>query len=547
MTTPPRPLVDVAADLGLKPEHILPWGRHRAKVDVAALGEAGGSPGRIVLVSAITPTPAGEGKTTTSIGLTQGMRAEGVNAVACLREPSLGPCFGVKGGGTGGGRSTLVPTADINLHFTGDFHAISAAHNLLAAAIDNHIHHGNKLGIDPRRVSWPRVVDMNDRALRGIVLGLGGLAGGVPREGAFDITAASEVMAVLCLAADAADLRARLGRMQVARSYDRKAITADQLGVVGAMVALLQDALMPNLVQTTEGAPALVHGGPFANIAHGCNSIIATKLGQRLADWVITEAGFGMDLGGEKFFDIKCGAGGVSGVAAVVIVATIKALKMHGGVKLKDLGTPDAPAVGLGLGNLEKHIETVQAFGKPVVVALNRFAADTAEEIAVVRTRCQRLGIPFAESDHFGKGGEGARALARAVLATAEAEPGPANVLYPAALAPVDKIRAVVRAAYGGRDVLLTPEAKRDLARIEFDGIGHLPICMAKTPASLSDDPQRRGRPRGFDVRVKRILANTGAGFLVVLTGDVIRMPGLPRRPAALDVDVVDGEIVGVG
>jgi formate--tetrahydrofolate ligase len=547
MSPSPRPLTDVAADLGLTPDQILPWGRHRAKVDIDALGPAEGPLGRVVLVSAITPTPAGEGKTTTSIGLVQGMRKEGVKAVACLREPSLGPCFGVKGGGTGGGQSRLVPTAEINLHFTGDFHAISAAHNLLAAALDNHLHHGNAIGIDPRRVSWPRVVDMNDRALRGTVLGLGGLAGGVPRESAFDITAASEVMAVLCLAKDRDDLRARLGRMQIARTYKRKAVTADQLGVVGAMVALLEDARLPNLVQTTEGAPAIVHGGPFANIAHGCNSIIATNLGRRLSDWVVTEAGFGMDLGGEKFFDIKCGAGGVGGVAAVVIVATIKALKMHGGVKLKELGTPDAPAVGQGLCNLEKHLETVAAFGKPVVVALNRFAADTAEEIAVVRTRCQRLGVPFAESDHFMSGGEGARDLARAVLGAAEADPGPANVLYPAALSPIDKVRAIVRTAYGGRDVLLTPEAKRDLARIEFDGIGHLPICMAKTPASLSDDPKRRGRPRGFDVRVKRILANTGAGFLVVLTGDVIRMPGLPKRPSALDVDVVDGKIVGVG
>lgn len=547
MTPSPRPLADVAQDLGLTPDQILPWGRHRAKVDIDALGPAEGPLGRVVLVSAITPTPAGEGKTTTSIGLVQGMRKEGVKAVACLREPSLGPCFGVKGGGTGGGAARLVPTAEINLHFTGDFHAISAAHNLLAAALDNHIHHGNALDIDPRRVSWPRVVDMNDRALRGTVLGLGGMSGGVPRESAFDITAASEVMAVLCLAKDRDDLRARLGRMQVARTRDRRAVVADQLGVVGAMVALLEDARLPNLVQTTEGAPALVHGGPFANIAHGCNSIIATNLGRRLADWVVTEAGFGMDLGGEKFFDIKCGVGGVGGVAAVVIVATIKALKMHGGVKLKDLGAPDAPAVGQGLGNLEKHLETVAAFGKPVVVALNRFAGDTAEEIAVVRTRCQRLGVAFAESDHFMSGGEGARELARTVMGTAQADPGPANLLYPAALAPVDKIRAIVRAAYGGRDVLLTPEAKRDLARIEFDGIGHLPICMAKTPASLSDDPRRRGRPRGFDVRVKRILANTGAGFLVVLTGDVLRMPGLPKRPAALDVDVVDGQIVGVG
>ncbi|MEC8424285.1 MAG: formate--tetrahydrofolate ligase, partial [Myxococcota bacterium] len=333
----PRPLIDVARELGLSADQVLPWGRHRAKIDIDALEKPESAPGRVVLVSAITPTPAGEGKTTTSIGLAQGLRKEGARAVVCLREPSLGPCFGVKGGGTGGGQSKLLPSAEINLHFTGDFHAVAAAHNLLSAALDNHLHHGNALGIDPRRISWPRVVDMNDRSLRSIALGLGGLSGGVPREGAFDITAASEVMAVLCLARDRADLRDRLGRMQIARTYDRKAITADQLGVVGAMLALLEDARLPNLVQTTEGAPALVHGGPFANIAHGCNSIIATNLGRRLADWVVTEAGFGMDLGGEKFFDIKCGAGGVGGVAAVVIVATVKALKMHGGVKLSDL------------------------------------------------------------------------------------------------------------------------------------------------------------------------------------------------------------------
>ncbi len=416
----------------------------------------------------------------------------------------------------------------------------------MSAAIDNHIQQGNALDIDVRRVTWPRVVDMNDRALRNIVIGMGGPGEGVPREAGFVITAASEVMAVLCMARDRDDLRARLGRIQVARSRDRKAVTADQLGVVGAMVALLEDARLPNLVQTTEGAPAIVHGGPFANIAHGCNSIIATELGRRLADIVVTEAGFGMDLGGEKFFSLKCAHGGVSGVAAVVVVATVKALKMHGGVKLTELERPDANAVGLGLGNLEKHLETVAAFGKPAVVALNRFADDTPEEIAVVRTRCQRLGVPFAESTHFVDGGEGARALARAVLATAEADPGPANVLYPSSLPVVDKIRAVVRAAYGGRDVLLTPEARQDLARIEFDGLAHLPICMAKTPLSLSDDPKRRGRPKGFDVRVSRILASTGAGFLVVLTGDVVRMPGLPRRPSALDVDVVDGRIVGV-
>jgi formate--tetrahydrofolate ligase len=544
----PRPLIAVAADLGLRPEHVLPWGRHRAKVDVDALGPvpAGKRPGRIILVSAITPTPAGEGKTTTSIGLSQGMRAEGAQVVVCLREPSLGPCFGVKGGGTGGGKSMLVPSAEINLHFTGDFHAVAAAHNLLAAALDNHLHHGNELGIDPRRISWPRVVDMNDRALRNVVLGLGGVSGSVPREGTTDITAASEVMAILGLARDREDLRARLSAIEVARTYRRKRVTAGELGVVGAMVALLEDARLPNLVQTTEGVPALVHCGPFANIAHGCNSIAATELGQRLSDWVVTEAGFAMDLGGEKFFSIKCATGGIGSVALVVVVATIKALKLHGGVKLKDLKRPDGPAVGAGLANLEKHLETVASFGKRAVVALNRFAEDTPEEIAVVRTRCQRLGVPFAESSHFAEGGEGARDLARVVLATAEEDPGPANALYPAALPVLDKIRSIARTVYGGRDVLLSPEARRDLSRVEHDGLGHLPICMAKTPSSLSDDPKRIGRPRGFDLRVQRILTNSGAGFLVVVTGDVVRMPGLPKRPSALGVDVVDGRIVGV-
>ncbi len=541
-----RPIADVAADLALDPDHLLPLGRDKAKVDLAALGGREQATGRLILVSAITPTPAGEGKTTTSIGLAQGMRLAGEKVCVALREPSLGPCFGVKGGGTGGGKATLEPSVDINLHFTGDFHAITAAHNLLAAALDNHIHHGNKLDIDHRRVLWPRVLDVNDRALRGCVVGLGGPGGGIPRETGFDITAASEVMAMLCLAEGYDDLRARLDRTLLGFTKMRKPVVAGQLGVTGALMALLRDAMRPNLVQTADGTPALVHGGPFANIAHGCNSVVATRLAMQQADWAITEAGFGFDLGAEKFFDIKCVEAGLS-PCLVVLVATVRALKMHGGVDLRSLRQPNVDAVKKGLPNLSKHIENIAAFGVRPLVALNHFAADTDDEIAVIAEHCASLGVPFAVSRHFSQGAEGSLDFARAVVAQAECGNGPVRPLYQRTDSIPDKIRAVATTIYGADAVDFTREALRAIRRIQKLGYSDLPICIAKTQSSLSDDPKRRGRPRNFDITVRDIVVNAGAGFLVVLTGDILRMPGLPRSPQAERVDLVDGEIVGVG
>jgi len=543
----PRPIREIAAALGLEDEDLHPYGREIAKVDPSVLLRPRRRPGsgRLVLVSAITPTPAGEGKTTTSIGLAQGLALEGQSVCLALREPSLGPCLGVKGGATGGGRAQLLPADRINLHFTGDFHAITAAHNLLAALLDNHLYFGNALRIDPRRILWKRVIDMNDRALRNVITGLGGTLQGVPREAGFDITAASEVMAMLCLAEDADDLRARIDRLLVAFTYDGEPITASQLGASGAMLALLRDALLPNLVQTLEGVPALVHGGPFANIAHGCNSVIATRTALHLADWAITEAGFGFDLGPEKFFDIKCRSAGLD-TAAVVLVATVRALKLHGGVPLKELERPDPGAVARGLPNLDKHVESIRYFSEVPVVALNRFANDTAEEIDVVRRRCAELGAPFAESDHHARGGEGSRELARCLMQHAERKATPFRALYDLDEPIPDKIAAIARKMYGANEVHLDKRAKRDLADIERLGYGALPVCVAKTPASLSDDPKLRGRPEGFDVTVTRLLINAGAGFIVALTGDIMRMPGLPRKPLAESIDVVDGRIVGM-
>jgi formate--tetrahydrofolate ligase len=540
-----RPISDVAADLGLAPEHLIPYGHHIAKVRLEAL-DAAPRKGRLVLVSAITPTPAGEGKTTTSIGLTQGLRRLGHNAVAALREPSLGPCFGVKGGGTGGGQSKLEPSAKINLHFTGDFHAVTAAHNLLAAMIDNHLHHGNPRGIDPHRVVWPRVLDVNDRALRNVLVGLGGKADGVPREASFDITAASEVMAVLCLATDRDDLRARLGRLLVAWDNDGQPVRAHELGAVGAMCALLDDAILPNLVQTTEGAPAIVHGGPFANIAHGCNSVLATRLALGYADWVITEAGFGFDLGAEKFIDIKCRTAGLD-PDLVVLVATLKALKMHGGVALDQLATPDPAAVARGLPNLERHLESIAGFGKRAVVALNGFPTDTDEERAVVAACCARAGAGFADARHFAQGGAGAESLAAEVVRVAALPSEPVRFAYELSDTIQDKIRKIAQKVYGADDIVVTPEAMRDLGLARKAGLAAAPICMAKTQNSVSDDPKRRGRPTGFTITIRRALPNAGAGFIVVLTGDIMRMPGLPAEPQAFGVDVVDGNIVGVG
>ena len=542
-----RPIVEIAAKLGAHDEDLLPYGATIGKVHSRALERPRTAPGpnKLILVSAITPTPAGEGKTTTSIGLGQAFTQLGKSVCLALREPSLGPCLGVKGGACGGGLSQVMPMDRINLHFTGDFHAITSANNLLAALIDNHLHFGNKLSIDPRRVVWRRVVDMNDRSLRNTVVGLGGRFQGVPRQGGFDITAASEVMAMLCLADGLEDLRTRIDRTLVAYTYAGQPIFAGQLGGTGAMLALLRDAMHPNLVQAFEGTPALIHGGPFANIAHGCNSVLATRLACHLAEWTITEAGFGFDLGAEKFFDIKCRAAGLD-PAAVVLVATVRALKMHGGHSKKDLATPDPLAVQEGLENLEKHLESVRQFGKPVVVALNEFATDTEEEIEVVRHYCEQHSTRFSRSRHHAEGGPGAVDLAKLVMEAAQEPRQPFKTLYPLDAPVTEKIAAVARKMYGARNIVYTKEAEKDLRLVRKLGYENLPICIAKAPSSLSDDPALRGRPRDFDVRVRGITINSGAGFLVVLTGDIVRMPGLPKTPLAFSIDLQGEDIVGL-
>ena len=545
MTPVPRPITDVASDLGISPEYLVPYGNDKAKIRLEARAASQRPPGKLVLVSAITPTSAGEGKTTTSIGLAQGMAKLGHQVSLALREPSLGPTFGMKGGATGGGKSVLVPTADINLHFTGDFHAITSANNLLSAMVDNSIYHRNPLRIDARRVLWRRVVDLNDRALRNVVVGLGGKLQGVPRETGFDITAASEVMAVLCLAEDADDLRDRLGRLLVAFTFKDEPVTAKEIGAVGAMVVLLKDALMPNLVQTGEGVPALVHGGPFANIAHGCNSVIATKMAMAHSDWVITEAGFGFDLGAEKFFDIKCTSAGLD-TAAVVLVATVRALKRHGGVLKADLDHADPAAVERGLDNLRKHIENIRAFGEKPVVALNKFHTDTDDEIAVVRQACEEMGAPFAVSDIFARGGEGGTELAETLVAHAEHKESPFKPLYDRTEPIKAKVDRVARIMYGASNVTYTKPAERELKRIEKFGYADLPICMAKTPTSLSDDPKVAGRPQDFEITVRNFVVAAGAGFVVPLLGDIMRMPGLPSTPQATRMDLVDGEVEGL-
>jgi formate--tetrahydrofolate ligase len=539
-----RPIVDVADNLGVDRKHLILYGEDKAKIRLEARA-AGNNPGRLILVSAITPTAAGEGKTTTSIGLAQGLAKIGQKTCLALREPSLGPTFGVKGGATGGGKARLHPDSDINLHFTGDFHAVTTAHNLLAALVDNHMHHGNRLGIDPRRVVWRRVVDLNDRSLRHVVIGLGGVMEGVPRETGFDITPASEIMATLCLAEDMDDLRSRLARIIVAQTFDRQPVTPADLKAVGAMMVILKDALMPNLVQTVEGVPALVHGGPFANIAHGCNSVVATKTAMAYADWTITEAGFGFDLGAEKFFDIKCRYAGLD-TAAVVLVATIRALKMHGGVKRKDLESPDPSAVERGLVNLQKHVENIRTFCEPPVVALNRFDTDTDDEIAIVRSFCEEFGAPFALSDVFAKGGEGGIELAEAVVAYAEKRSRPFCPLYALSEPIEDKIEKIALHMYGARDVEYTREAKRDIKRIERFGYTELPVCVAKTQSSLSDDPKLIGRPTDFEITVRNVLLAAGAGYVVPLLGAIVRMPGLPETPQAEQADLIDGKVVGL-
>ncbi len=540
-----RPIADVARDLGITPEHIEPYGRNKAKVRLEALDRADRPKGKLILVSAVTPTPAGEGKTTVSIGLAQGLRAIGERAALALRQPSMGPVFGRKGGATGGGASRLEPSDAINLQFTGDFHAITAAHNLLAAAIDNRLHFGDTT-LDPRRVLWKRALDANDRSLRKIVIGMGGTGQGVTRESGFDITAASEVMAILCLADSPADLRARLDRILVGYDGAGGPVLAGEVGVTGALAAILNEAIHPNLVQTREGAPAFVHGGPFANIAHGCNSILATRMALATADYAVTEAGFAFDLGGEKFFDLKCRIAGLN-PAAVVIVATIRALKMHGGSSLDDLKRPDPQAVERGLDNLAAHLDSAAHFGKPVLVAINRFASDTTDELDVVHRYCQGRAVVCATADVFGAGGAGATDLAEKVMAASSGPETPYQPLYPLNWTAERKIERIAQVMYGADGVDFLPAAEAKLRKARKLGYGALPICMAKTQDSLSDNPKLRGRPRGFTISVRDLEISAGAGFLVALTGEIVRMPGLPKRPAAERIDVDDqGRIVGL-
>ena len=541
------PITTIATGLGIRDEEIEPYGRYKAKLEDSLIARLADRPdGKLVLVTAINPTPAGEGKTTTTVGLGQSLCKLGHKAIIALREPSLGPVFGLKGGAAGGGYAQVLPMDDINLHFTGDLHAITAANNLLAAMLDNHLQQGNLLQIDPRRVVWKRCLDMNDRALRKIVIGLGGRLDGVPREDGFNITVASEIMAVLCLAADMADLKARLRRMVVAYAYDGRPVTADDLQASGAMAALLRDALKPNLIQTLEGTPALMHGGPFANIAHGCNSLRATRLGLKLADIVVTEAGFGADLGAEKFFDIKCRTGGLK-PDAVVLVATVRALKYNGGVARADLAQENLAALRQGLGNLSKHLENIASFGLPCVVALNHFASDSTAEIALVEQTCREHGVRMALSRVFAEGGAGGLGLAQAVLDSLASDPADFHFLYPDNLPLIDKITAIATRIYGAAAVVLTATARKDLEVIEKAGMAFLPVCMAKTQYSLSDNPALLGRPAGFTITVRELRLSAGAGFIVALTGDIMTMPGLPRRPAAEVIDVTDnGQIRGL-
>ena len=542
-----RPITEIAHDLGIGADFLEPYGRDKAKVRLEALeaAQARRGTGKLILVSAITPTPAGEGKTTTSIGLAQGLCRIGQKAALALRQPSMGPVFGRKGGATGGGASRIEPSNTINLQFTGDFHAITAAHNLLAAAIDNRLHFGDT-DLDPTRVLWKRALDMNDRALRHIVIGLGGSSQGVPRESGFDITAASEVMAILCLADSSADLRARLDRILVGYSATGQPVLAKAIGVTGAMAAILNEALMPNLVQTAESTPAFVHGGPFANIAHGCNSILATRMALATSDYAVTEAGFAFDLGGEKFFDLKCRAGGFN-PAAIVLVATVRALKMHGGVQLDALKESNPGAVERGLENLAAHLDSAAQFGKPTIVAINQFGSDTAEEIKVVHDYCAGRGVPCATANVFGLGGGGALDLAEKVVAAAAQPATPLQPLYPLDWPAERKIKRIAQIMYGADSVTILPAAAAKIKKANKLGFGKLPICMAKTQDSLSDNPKLRGRPKGFTLTVRDIEIAAGAGFLVALTGDIVRMPGLPERPAGERIDVdSSGHITGL-
>ena len=542
----PQNVIDVASVIGISEDELELYGKYKAKVSPSVMKRLADKPdGKLILVTAITPTPAGEGKTTTTVGLTDGLRKIGKNAMAALREPSLGPSFGLKGGAAGGGYAQVIPMEDINLHFTGDLHAITTAHNLCAAMLDNHIQQGNELNIDPRRVVFRRVMDLNERALRNIIIGLGGKAHGVPRESGFDITVASEVMAILCLASDLMDLKARLGRIVLAYTYDGKPVTASDIGAAGSMAVLLKDAIKPNLVQTLEGSPVFIHGGPFANIAHGCNSIQATRLGLKCADYLVTEAGFGADLGAEKFLDIKCRVAGLK-PDAVVVVATVRALKMHGGRKKTELNTEDLPALEAGIPNLIKHIENIQKYGLPVVVAINRFPNDTEAELALVAKKCEELGASFALSEVWSKGGEGGKELARKVVEACE-KSSSFRFIYDAAMSPKEKMNAIAREIYGADGVDFTAQAEKDLVQIHELGKDNLLVCMAKTQYSLSDDPAKIGRPSGFRITVREVRLSAGAGFLVAVTGEIMTMPGLPKKPAALNIDVdSDGKITGL-
>ena len=544
-----HPIADIAATAGIDESYLEQYGRYKAKIDPQLLKDRAGRPdGKLILVTAINPTPAGEGKTTTSVGLADGLRKIGKNAVAALREPSLGPVFGVKGGAAGGGYAQVVPMEDINLHFTGDFHAIGAANNLLAAMLDNHIQQGNALGIDVKQITWKRCVDMNDRQLRQIVDGLGGRIQGVPREDGFDITVASEVMAVLCLASDITDLKARLGRMIVAYTFDGKPVTAHDLKAEGAMTALLKDALKPNLVQTLEGTPTLIHGGPFANIAHGCNSVTATRMALKLGDYVVTEAGFGADLGAEKFLDIKCRLAGLR-PNAVVIVATVRALKSHGGVPKAELNTENLVALEKGLPNLLHHVNTIRStYHLPCVVAINAFPTDTEAELRLVEEKCRELGVRAVLSEVWAKGGEGGKALAEEVVRLCE-QPSEEEFTfsYPTDTTLVNKLNAIVQRVYGGAQAVLTPAAQKQAERLTELGFGDLPVCMAKTQYSLSDDPTLLGAPKDFAVTVRSLKVSAGAGFIVALTGEIMTMPGLPKVPAAEKIDVDEnGRITGL-
>jgi formate--tetrahydrofolate ligase len=543
-----RPIIDIARErLGIGPESLEPYGHYKAKVSMDFVKSLKDKPnGRLILVSAITPTPAGEGKTTTTVGLTDALNQIGKKAMLCLREPSLGPSFGMKGGAAGGGYAQVVPMEDINLHFTGDFHAITSANNLLAALVDNHIYWGNTLGIDQRRVMWRRVMDMNDRALRSIVSSLGGVANGFPREDGFDITVASEVMAIFCLAKDLADLKKRLSNIVVAYTRDRKPVRAGDLKADGAMTALLKDALAPNLVQTLEGTPAFVHGGPFANIAHGCNSVVATTTALKLADYVVTEAGFGADLGAEKFIDIKCRKAGLE-PDCVVLVATIRALKMHGGVKKEDLKHENLKALEAGIANLRRHVENVQKFGLTPVVSINRFSADTAAEIELVENACAKLGVEALMADHWAEGGKGAANVARAVVKVIDGKKSKFKLLYPDDMPLVEKVRTIAREIYRANDIAIDKSVRDQLASFEALGYAKAPVCIAKTQYSFSTNPDTKGAPTDFVIPVREVRLSAGAEFVVVICGEIMTMPGLPRVPAADSIDVdAEGKIVGL-